>query len=212
MQFDLYFAINVAGGAYLDQLKNNAAYQVIVYALPITFTLYGQEGNILGYQDVTYYIQINQTLSGASPAEPAYGIEVLGDARDGKLEFGSVGNYAAGVTAVYPDGLKVHSTTGYSITAKAVGSEMVALSGGRAALPVSVVNLRLEPGSAPAVLGSYLEIALSDTYQVLFNASTGKDMAQFFTIVYRTAGNDARILNARSGTYTTTLQYQLLPQ
>lgn len=212
MQFNLYFSIHVAGGAYLDQFKNSAPYQIIVYAVPLTFTMYGQEGGVLGYQDVVYYIQVNQTLSGTPSAEPAYGIEVQGEARTGKLEFGNIGNYTEGVTVIYNEGLKVNSNTGYSIAVKAIGPEMASLSGGQRTLPVSVVNLQLQPGSNPALSGSYAEVTLSDTYQLLFSAATGSDAAQFFTIVYRTAGNDERLLNARSDTYTTTLLYQLLPQ
>lgn len=212
MQFNLFFAINVAGGVYLDQFKNRAAYQIIVYAVPITFTLYAQGGNVLGYQDVVYYIQVNQTLSGMPPSEPTYSIEVLGDARESKLEFGSVTNYMDGVTALYSDGLKVNASTGYSIMAKAMSPVLVSLDGAQATLPISVVNLRLQPGSNPALGGSYAEIALSDSYQVLFQAAAGQDVPQFFTISYRTAANDERLLNARSGTYTTTLLYQLLPQ
>lgn len=212
MQFNLYFAIQVAGGTYLDQFKNSAPYQIIVYAVPITFTMYNQEGNILGYQDVVYHIQVNQTLSGTPSAEPAYGIEVLGDAREGKLEFGSIGNYTEGVTVAYNDGLKINSNTGFSVAVKAVGPEMVSRSGGQGTLPVSVVHLRLYPGSSPAQLGSYGEITLSDAYQVLFNTPVGRSTAQFFNIAYRTVGNDERLLHARSGTYTTTLLYQLVPQ
>ncbi len=212
MQFHLYFTMHVAGGSYLDQMKNRAAYQMIVYSVPITFTLYGQAGGVLGYQDVVYHIQVNQTLSGAPQEEPVYGLEVLGAAREGTLEFGNVSNYVGGVTATYPDGLKVNANTGYSVAVKTIGPELTSLAGGQATLPVSVVNLRLEPGSNPASSGQYTEIALSDGYQVLFAANTGREAPQFFTIVYRTTGNDERLLRARSGTYTTVVLYQLLPQ
>lgn len=212
MQFHLYFTMHVAGGAYLDQMKNSAAYQMIVYMVPITFTLYGQGGDVLGYQDVVYYIQVNQTLSGTPNVEPAYSIEVLGDAREGTLEFGSAGNYVGGVTVAYPDGLKVNANTGYAVTAKTIGPEMASVGGGQATLPVSVVSLRLEPGSNPPQPGHYTEIPLSDSYQVLFTANAGRDVPQFFTVVYRTAGNDERLLKARSGTYTTVVLYQLLPR
>lgn len=212
MQFHLYFAINIAGGAYLNQFKNKAQYQMIVYAVPITFTLYRKDGSILGYQDVLYRIQVNQTLSGTSSAEPEYGIEVLGEARDGKLEFGTIANYVEGVKAVYPDGLKINANTGYSITVRAVANDMMSTSGNQATIPVSVVNVQLQPGSTPATGGAYPEVSLSNGYQPLFNTLVGRDVPQYFTLIYRTQGNDERLMNARSGTYTTTILYQLVPQ
>lgn len=212
MQFHLYFTMHVAGGAYLDQMKNSAAYQIIVYSVPITFTLYDHAGNILGSQDVVYRVQVNQTLTGAPSVEPVYGLEVLGEAREGTLEFGNVNNYMGGVSMAYQDGLKVNANTGYAVAVKTVGPEMVSQTGRQATLPVSVVNLRLQPGSNPPQSGNYTEVALSDGYQVLFTTNTGRDVPQFFNIVYSTAANDERLLKASSGTYTTVVLYQLLPQ
>ncbi len=212
MQFHLFFVVDIAGGAYLDQFKNRAAYQPIVYALPITFTFYSQDGLVLGYQDVTYQIQINQNLSGSPAIEPQYGIEVLGTARDARLELSDIANYMEGASVLYTDGLKINANTGYVITARALGADMQAVSGGTATLPVEVVQLQLLPGSDPPQAGNYTGISLADQYQPLFNGPVGRERPQLFHIVYRTAGGDERLLRARSGVYTTTVLYQLIPQ
>ncbi|WP_143053940.1 hypothetical protein [Parapedobacter koreensis] len=212
MQFHLYFSMQVVGGTYLDQFKNRMPYQIIVYTVPVTFTLYDHKGVVLGYQDVQYSIQVNQSLSGTPPAEPAYSIEILGDAHDSRLEFGNINNYVEGVTATYIDALKINANTGYTITVKAIASAMTAVSDGQATMPVSVIYVRLQPGSTSVPNGNYEEIALSNNYQPLFTTADKREGPQFFNITYRTAGNDERLLNARSGVYATTLLYQLVPQ
>lgn len=212
MQFHLFFAVDIAGGAYLDQFKNREAYQPIVYALPITFTLYSQDGLVLGYQDVTYRIQINQNLSGSPAIEPQYGIEVLGNARDARLELSNIANYMDGTTVLYTDGLKINANTGYVITARTLGADMQDISGGTATLPVEAVQLQLLPGSDPSPAGSYTAVSLADRYQPLFNVPVGRNRPQLFDIVYRTAGGDERLLRARAGVYNTTVLFQLIPQ
>ncbi|WP_134091581.1 hypothetical protein [Olivibacter sp. XZL3] len=211
MQFHLYFAVDIEGGDYLNRMRNSEAYQMIVYAVPLTFTLYRADGTILGYQDAMYYIQVNQTLSGG-PTVTEFSLEVLGNARNCTLELGSPRHYTEGISLVNDDGLRVNSSTAYAITARTIGPELTQTTGGQASIPVGAIKLRLQPGSLAPSGGAYQEIPLSVSNQSLFGANSGHSSARLFDIVYRIDGNDNRLLNAVQGVYTTTIIYQLMPR
>jgi len=207
---NLYFEIIIAGGSYLDQLKNKQAYQIIVYKVPLTFTLYNGNGVPIGSKNVEYSIQVNQNLTGNPGTNPQYSLEILGGARDGVLDFNSLSSYMNGVMVNYPDAVKVNSTTGFELTTKSQYNQFGNETGD--VLPINILNLQLEAGTNSPVGAQYPAIALSTSTQMVMRSDIGKNSPMFMNIKYSVAGNDDRLLQAKSGNYSTVLIYQLTPR
>lgn len=207
---NLYFEIIIAGGSYLDQLKNKQPYQIIVYKVPLTFTLYNGNGVPIGSKNVEYSIQINQNLTGNPGTNPQYSLEILGEARDGVLDFNSLSSYMNGVMVNYPDAVKVNSTTGFELTTKSQYNQFGNETGD--VLPINILNLQLEAGTNSPAGAQYPPIQLSTSPQMVMRSDIGKNSTMFMNIKYSVAGNDDRLLQAKSGNYSTVLIYQLTPR
>ncbi len=209
-QFKLFFEVQIAGGSYLDQLKNQRASQIIVYNVPLTFTLYDGNGVPIGTENTNYSIQINQTMTGNPGTEPQYSLEILGDARDGTLDFNSLASYLNGTSVTYPNAVKVNATTGFEISTKSqyiqFGSQTSDV------LPIDVLQLQLQPGSDAPAGAQYPAIQLSTSPQLVMISDIGKSTPMFMNIRYSAAGNDDRLIQAKQGKYTTVLIYQLTPR
>lgn len=209
-QINYYFEIVIAGGGYLDQLKNRQANSIIVYNIPITFTLYNSSGQPIGSRSVEYSIQLNQSLTGNPGTTPQYSLEILGEARDGVLDFNSLSSYMNGVMVTYPDAVKVNSTTGFELSAKSQYNQFGNQTGD--VLPINILNLQLEAGTDSPAGAQYPTIQLSTTPQMVMRSDIGKSSTMFMNIKYSVAGNDDRLLQAKSGNYSTVLIYQLTPR
>ncbi len=210
IQNTLFFEVQVAGGSYLDQLKNKQAYQIIVYNVPLTYTLYNGNGVPIGTKDVNYNIQLNQTLTGNPGTNPQYSLEILGDARDGTLDFNSLASYLNGTSVTYPNAVKVNATTGFEITTKSQYVQFGSQTG--EVLPIDVLQLQLQPGSDAPAGAQYPAIQLSTNPQLVMRSDIGKSTPMFMNIRYSAAGNDERLIQAKQGKYTTVLIYQLTPR
>ncbi len=204
MQFTLFFAIQIGGGAYLDDFKNSEQDQLIGYTVPVTFTLYSQHGTQLGYQNVQYEIQISQDLTGTPPV--SYGLEILGG--DHTLELSSAAHYAGGVSNTYEDGVRINANTAYEVRVRSLNEYLVSANNDQ--LDVSVVTAAFSPGTN-AVAGTYHSVVLSNVSQLLFTANGTSSQPQNYNVQYSIGGNDTRIFRAPSSTYSTTLFYELIP-
>jgi hypothetical protein len=210
LQLRYKFEIHIEGGDYLDQMKNRSQYQHIVYSVPITYTLYNGSGVEIGTTNVTYSIQIPQNLTGTPPTSPQYGIEVIGMAKDGTLEFNTLASYINGVSVTYPDALKVTSNTAFEVTVKSRFNHFTNTTGDL--LPVEILKLQLVAGSQAPANASYPNVTVSTQAKQIMYSQTGKNTPMFMDIIYSANGNDERLLNAKSGKYTNVLVYEILPK
>ncbi len=210
-----YFAIDIEGGSYLSgMLSDNSGNpwnaNPVLYQTTITFTLYDAGGVEVASHTLQCNIQVNRPLTDTPDTTPSYGIEVAGEARASVLELNSAGSYVNGAGATHRDGLKINSETGFEVTVRSVYAELTNPEG--YALPVSVIRLQLLPGSNSAHTETYPAASLSTEPQLVLSSGSGGQATRLYTIHYSTQGNDSRLLNARKGSYSSTLIYQLTPR
>ncbi len=205
------FTIDIAGGNYLDALLPQHG-SVLEYPYTVSFTLYdeNQVPVATNQHPFTATVQVHKPLRGDPVADPEYGIAVMGGAVDAALAFNTAGSYEQGVSAIYRDGLKVNSSTAYSISVRSMGDEL-STAGGHT-LPVSMLRVRLQPGSRSAGSGGFPTVPLAAYSQTLLSAGVGDAGSQFFDIEYSVQGNDSRLYATKSTPYSTMLVYQLVPR
>jgi hypothetical protein len=208
---EYYFQIHIEGGAYLDQLRNRQQWKIIKYNVPITFTLYNGAGAPIGSRSVTYTIQLEYTFTGTPPpTAPTYSIEVMGDARDGSLNFNTLSSYINGTSVTYSNGLKVTSSTAFEVTVKSRFTHFSNPTGDL--LPIDILRLQLTPGSQAPTNAQYNTINVSTQPQQIMRSQSGRNESMFMNIIYSAAGNDERLIQAKSGKYSTSIVYELLPR
>lgn len=205
------FTIDIAGGNYLDALLPQQG-PVLEYPYTVSFTLYDENQVPVATNPnaFTATVQVHNPLRGEPGADPEYGITVMGGAVDAVLEFNTAGSYQQGVNVTYTDGLKVNSSTAYSISVRSMGDELSTTDGHT--LPVSVVRVRLQPGSRTTGSGGFPAVPLAAHTQTLLSAGVGGTGSQFFDIEYSVEGNDSRLYATKSTPYSTMLVYQLVPR
>lgn len=196
------YSMNVMGGAYLG---NYPAW--ITFIAPLQFTAYDQYNNIIGKADHNFQFQIG-TLSGTPPGIPEMSLKFAANAVNGTLEFKSMQDYINGVSVTYPNALIVNSNTSYQIKLKSVQSQFSSVAGNT--IPLEAVKLTLNPVSQNS--GSVHSVSLSTSSQLIATGNTTQGSNVYYDIIYSTASNDERFINAKTEEYSTTIQYEITPQ
>lgn len=210
-QIELYYEISIEGGSYLDRMKSRREYQHMHYHFPITFTLYDETGKPLTSDVLTTQIHIGSHLNGSSgPVEPAFGLEIRGNARDGSLDFNSLERYLQGVSVDYPDAVKVNSKTAFELTVKSQHDHFLHASG--ETLPIDILQVQLQSGSTSPSHAQYPVVTLSPTPKILMYSGTGSAQPMSMNLSYKTLANDQRLIQASPGRYTGVLVYELIPR
>lgn len=210
-----YFAIDIEGGAYLGgMLSDNGGNawnsSPALYQTTIMFSLYDSNQSEVASYTVPCNIQVHRPLADAPEAAPAYGLEITGAARGATLDLHNVSSYLHGVSARYPNALKIKSETPCDVTVRSLSDDLSSESGDK--LPVSVIQLQLLTDNASPFQGSLYAVSLSAEPQTILRSGNGQSENHYLTIQYSTAGNDSRLLHAPTGSYSSTLIYQLIPR
>lgn len=197
------FNLKVEGGAYLSQFRTWSQFAMI-----LEFKLYDDKNQIRGMQQTYYSLQI-ATLSG-SPQTPTnqLAIKVASNAVNGLLELKTKQDYLQGVIVKYSNGLMVSANTNYQLKVTALQPNFTSPTGNT--IPLNTVNLSLIPVSTNQ--SSVFPVALSANAQKIASGPSTQSVQVYFDIVYATKVNDANLINAKPEQYTTTLQYEILPQ
>lgn len=198
----LKFGISIMGGAYLGSYPAWTSFNA-----PIEFTAYDQYNNVIGKMNHTYQFQIG-SLSGTPPVTQEMSLKVNTNAVNGLLEFDSMQDYSNGNSVTYPNGLEVSSNTNFQIKVRSLQSNLTSSSGNT--IPVSVIHLNLEPLSQGTQ--TVYQISLGSTSQILVKGTTSQTSLYSYNIKYFTQAQDSQLINAQSGDYSTTLQYEITPQ
>lgn len=217
-QLKYTFAFEILPGAYLGGMLSDIGGKEwnenpALYPIPLTFTLYNGQNQAIRSFNHTMFIQMHRPLTGTPPVEgPEYGLEIMGEARDGLLEFAKIADYETGVSVSYPNSVKVTSKTAFDVSVKSFSTELTDEIKG-ISFPADLLRLEILRGSMTPG-GNYLfsPIQLSTGAQVVIRGQTGSQNAQFFDLKYFIPNSDMRIHTVRPGNYSTTLQFQLIPK
>lgn len=210
----LFSALKVAQGKYLDDfLSGRDQYTHIKYSIPVLYTLYDENKNVLGTQQIDYMLHIHPNLTdgGLVDMEPDYSLLISTEASDATLSFRTAKDYRDGVSLAFPNAVKVNALTDYELTVKATETSFLRNGGG--ALPLSILSLQLTPGQAASGVMTNPKRVLSNNPQaVLTGRSTDKKVAQFFNLHYEAKLTPAQVASSTTGSYTVSLLYQLMPR
>lgn len=211
LAIEIYYEISIEGGAYLDQMMNKNPYHHMKYQFPITFTLYDGSGRALNADIKNTQIHILPQLSGSpGPTEPAFSLEIIGNARDGSLNFTNLEHYLLGASVNYADAVKVNSKTAFELTVKSQQPHFAQASG--ETLPIDILQVELHNGSASPAHAQYRTVTLTTTPNMLMYSGTGSQQSMFMDLQYKTLANDQRLIQASSGKYSGVLVYELVPR
>ena len=201
--FKIPFDLKVEGGAYLSQFTTWSQFTMI-----LEFRLYDDKNQIRGLQERHFNLQI-ATLSG-SPQTPTnqLAIKVASNAVNGLLELKTKQDYLQGVNVKYSNGLMVSANTNYQLKVTALQPNFTSPTGNT--LPLNTVNLSLIPVSTNQA--SVFPVALSANAQKIASGASTQSAQVYFDMVYSTKVNDANLIKAKPEQYTTTLQYEIVPQ
>lgn len=201
--FHIPFDLKVEGGAYLSQFTTWSEFTMV-----LEFRFYDNKNQVKGIQERYYRLQI-ATLSG-SPQTPTnqLSIKVASNAVNGLLELKTKQDYLQGVNVKYSNGLMVSANTNYQLKVTALQPNFTSATG--STLPLNTVNLSLIPVSTNQA--SVFPVALSANAQKIASGPSTQSAQVYFDMVYATKVNDANLINAKPEQYTTTLQYEIVPQ
>jgi len=201
--FHIPFDLKVEGGAYLSQFTTWSEFTMV-----LEFRFYDNKNQVKGIQERYYRLQI-ATLSG-SPQTPTnqLSIKVASNAVNGLLELKTKQDYLQGVNVKYSNGLMVSANTNYQLKVTALQPNFTSPTGNT--LPLNTVNLSLIPVSTNQA--SVFPVALSANAQKIASGASTQSAQVYFDMVYATKVNDANLINAKPEQYTTTLQYEIVPQ
>lgn len=200
-ELQLLYNLTIAGGAYLEKFP---AWSSMVVALE--FKVYDEHNNIIGLREHAYQLQVG-LLTGTPPASNQYSIQIGAGAQNGLLEFKTINDYVNGVKVTYPNALVIRSNTGYQIRVRSVSPAFTSASGN--ALPLSTVIVQLK--SASESITGAAAAPLSTIFQKIATALSSS-IAVYYDIIYSTKPNDLSLIEAKMEDYTTTLQYEIMPQ
>ncbi|NIF06480.1 hypothetical protein F3J23_13610 [Chryseobacterium sp. Tr-659] len=198
----LKYSMNVMGGSYLGNYPS-----WINFIAPIQFTAYDQYNNIIGRTDHNFQFQIG-TLSGTPTDVPEMSLQFSAKAVNGSLEFKSMSDYVNGVSATYTNALIVKSNTNYQIKLRSLQGQFTSPAGNF--IPLATVKLDLTPVSGNK--GNVYSVLLSASPQLIATGGSTGNSSVYYDIKYSTKANDERVINAKSEEYSTTLQYEIIPQ
>ncbi|MEY8760018.1 hypothetical protein [Chryseobacterium tongliaoense] len=197
----LKYSLNIIGGSYLG---NYPAW--VTFVAPVQFTAYDQYNNIIGKTDHNFQFQIGP-LSGNPTDFPELSLKFSANAVNGSLEFKSMSDYANGVSATYSNGLIVNSNTNYQIKLKSLQGQFMSPAGN--SIPLETIKLTLNSVSGK---GNVYPVLLSASPQLIATGSSTQGSSVYYDIKYSTGANDERFINAKTEEYSTTLQYEIIPQ
>lgn len=210
----LFGMVKVAQGKYLgDFVSGVSEWTHIQYDIPLQFTLYEPSGKVIGYQYVTYKLQINPKLTDgdAVDVEPEYSLQVDAGAMNTSLQFFTREHYTEGVQHLINNAIRINSNTDYELRVKSVDSEIIRAEGG--ALPLSVLSLQILPTAGSGATISNPKIQLSTQEQVAYaGKSQDKTVIRNFNVQYEANLTRPQALTARPGNYTVSLIYLLMPK
>ncbi|HAL51680.1 MULTISPECIES: hypothetical protein [Sphingobacterium] len=212
-QYQLYSALTVAQGKYLDDYLSPDQYTYLKYRVPLLFTLYSESGKVLGTQEINYEMQLPPRLSdgGMVDMEPDYSLEIAADAANATLQFSTQKDYMQGVSSLVANAIRVNSITDYELRVKSVDSELVRNGGGT--LPLSTLSLQLTAGTGINRIRSNPKVFLTTQEQVAVSAaSVDKKQAQTFNVEYKANLTADQVSASKSGSYSVSLFYLLIPQ
>lgn len=213
-QFLLYSSFRVDGGLYLSDYLSPSQWGYMEYRIPVLFTLYDEQRNVLGTTYINYMIQFPPSLTDgeAVDVEPEYSLEVNAEAADATLRFLTNRDYQEGVSLSFDDAVKVNSSTDFEIRLKSLASGFLSTEGTKQ-LPLSIFTVQLTPGNGANNVFSNPKLTLSDVEESLLHGRPNKKKkAQFFNLEYKAKLSPAQVSSVRPGTYTTSLLYQLTPR
>lgn len=196
------YSMNVTGGSYLGNYPS-----WITFIAPVQFTAYDQYNNIIGKMDHNFQFQID-TLSGSPTEVPELSLKFSANAVNGSLEFKSIEDYIKGVSVTYSNALIVSSNTNYQIKLKSLQGQFNSPKGN--SIPLETVKMTLSPVSDNK--GNVYPVLLSASPQLIATGSSTKGSNVYYDIKYSTNADDERFINARTEEYSTTLQYEIIPQ
>ena len=210
----LFGMLTVVQGKYLDDFISSVnEWTHIEYDIPLQFTLYEVNGRVIGYQYVNYKLHIKPRLTdgNAVDVEPDYSLQIDAAAMDASLQFFTRQHYAEGVQFQVDNAIRINSSTDYELRVKSLEPEINRALGG--SLPLSVLSLQVVPTSGSGNTISNPKIQLSTTEQVAYSGrSTDKKVVRYFNIQYGAYLTRSQVLTARSGSYTVSLLYLLMPK
>jgi hypothetical protein len=200
----LHYNLNIAGGAYLEPLQGGNTQKR--YMMVLEFKAYGSNNEILGIEERTYTIDIFR-LSGTPPVSKKYSIAVSANAANALLELKSISDYANGTSVTYNNGVSVTSNTDYELTVRSLFSQFNSPTKN---LPLDLIRLELLPASNSTVTISPINI--SENQQRVAQGVSTQNAAVFYHLRYSSQAGDTRLINTPSGTYTTRLEFQIIPK
>lgn len=196
------FNLKVEGGAYLSQFTTWSEFTMV-----LEFVFYNQNNTVLGIQEKHYTLQI-ATLSGTPPTTNQLSIKIASNAVNGLLELKTKEDYIQGASITYPNALMVSANTNYQLKVMSLHSNFSSAIGNT--LPLNIIKLNVIPVTPNAA--TVFPVTLSSTSQKIASGGTTQGTQVNFNIVYATQSNDLNLLDAKPDQYTTTLQYEIVPQ
>lgn len=200
----LKYGITVLGGAYLGKFPSWTT-----FTAAIEFTAYDQYNAVIGKMTHTYQFQIG-SITDAPPAAEELSLKVNTNAANGILEFKTLQDYSNGTSVTYSNGLLVNSNSNFQIKVRSLQNEMRSPSGNT--IPVDVVHLTLMATTTTNPNQQIFPIVLSSSSQIIAQANSNTKIDYRYDIRYFTKPQDVRLINAKSDSYATTLQYEITPQ
>ncbi|WP_313376482.1 hypothetical protein [Chishuiella sp.] len=194
----LSYDVVIEGGNYLNNLKswNN-------YPIKLEFNILNEFGTVIATS--SYSVEMQISPSGNYDTTPTLAITLSTAAINGELVFNTIQDYKNGVTKEYQDGLNVSSDTPYEIQVASVNEYFQSTSSDN--LDLSSIKVQLKDTETGAISN---QVNLANYNQTIYSSST-KSTSKNYNIIYSTSAEDQKILNSKSGNYTTSLQYTIIP-
>ncbi len=203
-QLQLKYSLTIEGGTYLSQFPTDTRFYP-----QLEFRVYDQFNNLIGnIREHTYDLQIG-TLSGIPPdPTPQFSITVDGNAINGLLELKTKADYEQGASVIYPNGLKISANTAYQVNVKSLQGTFMSAQGNT--LPLSTVQVSLIPASGNP--GTVFPVWLTASNQKVASGNTTQGVQAHYDIKYASKPNDINFITSEKDSYSTTLQYEIMPQ
>ncbi|MCU7613146.1 hypothetical protein N0B16_01750 [Chryseobacterium sp. GMJ5] len=197
----LKYGLTVVGGTYLGSYPAWTK-----FIAPVEFTAYDQYNAVIGKVTHNFQFQIG-SISGTPSSAEEMSLNINMNAANGILEFKSMQDYNNGTSVIYTNGLTVNCTSNFQIKVRSLQSDLRSASG--KSIPVEVIHLTLLP--LTNANQTVFPIILSLANQTLAQANISQ-YSYSYDIKYFTAPQDVRLINAQPEDYSTTLQYEIMPQ
>jgi len=199
----LKYALTLLGGSYLGSFPAWTR-----FIASVEFTAYDQNNVIIGKMSHDFQFQIGNITDAPPPAD-ILSLKINMNASNGLLEFKTMQDYTNGTSVTYTDGLSVTSTSNFQIKVRSLQNNLQSVAGNT--IPVDVIHLTLFTAASSANQRIF-PIVLSAANQTLAQGNSTNNAPYRYDIKYFTLPQDARLINAKSDNYTTTLQYEITPQ